>query len=108
MQSHMGRVLCYGRGAVISTSRKQKLNTQSSTNAKLVAVDDMLVLIMWTRLFMKEHGYDEESSIIKQDNKSIILLEENGKKSLSQRTRAINIQYFYITAFYSTVAQVLF
>ena len=32
-----------------------------------------------------------------QDNKSAILLEENGKKSSSKRTRHLNIRYFFIT-----------
>ena len=32
-----------------------------------------------------------------QDNKSAILLETNGKKSSSKRTRALNIRYFFMT-----------
>ena len=46
---------------------------------------------------MEALGYKQNESVIKQDNKSAILLEENGKRSSSQRTRAINIRYFYIT-----------
>jgi hypothetical protein len=34
---------------------------------------------------------------VHQDNKSAILLERNGKRSSSKRTRAINIRYFFIT-----------
>ena len=32
-----------------------------------------------------------------QDNQSAILLENNGKKSSSKRTRHINITYYFIT-----------
>ena len=32
-----------------------------------------------------------------QDNQSAILLENNGKKSSSERTRHINIRYYFIT-----------
>ena len=32
-----------------------------------------------------------------QDNQSAILLEKNGKKSSSKRTRHINIRYYFIT-----------
>ena len=32
-----------------------------------------------------------------QDNKSLILLERNGKASSGKRTRHINIRYFFIT-----------
>ena len=38
-----------------------------------------------------------KSNILNQDNKSTILLLENGKKSSSKRTRAINIRYFFLT-----------
>jgi hypothetical protein len=38
-----------------------------------------------------------ESNVLYQDNKSAILLENNGKRSSSQRTRAINIRYFFVT-----------
>ena len=54
-------------------------------------------LILWTKLFLKEQGYDVMSNVLYQDNKSAILLEKNGKKSSSSRTRAINIHYFFIT-----------
>ena len=38
-----------------------------------------------------------DSNILYQDNKSTILLEKNRKQSSSQRTRAMNIRYFFIT-----------
>ena len=42
--------------------------------------------------------FDEiDKNILYQDNKSAILLEKNGKASSSQRTRAINIRYFFVT-----------
>ncbi len=71
----------YGDGAVQSISRKQKLNTKSSTDSELVGVDDALVMILWTKLFLEEQGYDINSKILYQDNKSAILLERNGKKT---------------------------
>ena len=46
---------------------------------------------------MEEKGYKVSQTILNQDNKSTILLEENGKESSSKRTRHINIQYFFIT-----------
>ena len=45
---------------------------------------------------MEAQGYETEN-ILYQDNKSTILLLENGKKSSSKRTRAINIRYFFLT-----------
>ncbi len=39
MKSHTGAVMTYGGGAAQSISRKQKLNTRSSTEAELVGAN---------------------------------------------------------------------
>jgi hypothetical protein len=52
MKSHTGAVLTLGKGAANTISAKQKLNTRSSTEAELVAADDIVVQAMWTRLFL--------------------------------------------------------
>jgi hypothetical protein len=80
-----------------SISRKQKLNTKSSTESELVGVDDVSVMILWIKLFLEEQGYDINSNMLYQDNKCAILLETNGKKSYGKRTRALNIHYFFLT-----------
>jgi hypothetical protein len=95
-KSHTGAIMTYGQGAVQSISRKQKLNTRSSTESELVGVDDASTPILWTKLFMEAQGYPIEQNIVMQDNKSSILLETNGKRSSSKRTRALNIRYFFI------------
>jgi hypothetical protein len=96
-KSHTGACATLGTGAPISMSRKQKLNTRSSTEAELVAVDDAINIVLWTRLFLEAQGYKVKTNYLYQDNKSAILLEKNGKKSSSKRTRAINIRYFFVT-----------
>ena len=45
-------------------SRKQKLNTRSSTEAELVGVDDAMNLILWTKLFLKAQGYNVASNVL--------------------------------------------
>ena len=54
-------------------------------------------MILWTKLFLEHQGYDIEQNIIYQDNKSTILLKENGRKSAGKRSRALNIRYFFIS-----------
>ena len=83
-------------GSIQSMSRKQKVNTKSSTEAELVAVDDAIGQILWTYYFLLEQGY-KTKTVLHQDNKSAILLEKNGRSSASKRTRHMNIRYFYIT-----------
>ena len=86
-----------GKGIEISKSIKQKLNTSSSTTCELVGVDNLLPKVLWAPLFLEQQGYKIEKKIIYQDNTSAILLENNGKRSSGERTRAPNISYFTIT-----------
>ena len=96
-KSHTGGVMTFGRGAVQNVSRKQKLNTKSSTDVELVAADDLSVMILWTKLFLEAQGYKVEKNILYQDNKSAILLETNGRKRAGKRSRALNVRYFFLT-----------
>ncbi len=81
MRGHTGGGLTIGRGFPIVSSTKQKLNTQSLTESELVGVDDMMPSILWTRYFLKAHGYQVSDNIIFQDNKSTMLLERYGRSS---------------------------
>ena len=56
-RSHTGATLSFGRGSVYSMSSKQKLNTRSSTEVELVGINDVLSMILWTRLFLEAQGY---------------------------------------------------
>ena len=67
-----------GEGAILSFSRKQKLNTASSTEEELVGIADAPGLIMWVKYFMEAQGYNIDSNILLQDKKSTILLAKNG------------------------------
>ena len=96
-KSHTGIDMSMGRGCPINVSQKQKLNTDSSTTAELVGAHAGTTLILWTKLFMEAQGYNVKRNILYQDNKSAILLEVNGKRSSTKRTRALNIRYFFLT-----------
>jgi hypothetical protein len=86
-----------GKGGIYGASTRQKLVTKSSTEAELVGVSDVLPQVLWTRNFLTAQGYHIKDSVVYQDNKSAILLEENGRSSSSKRTRHIDIRYFFIT-----------
>ena len=93
-RSHTGGCLSWGRGSPISVSQKQKLNSRSSTESKIIVVDDVMDKILWTKLFLHDQGVEIDQNVLFQDNQSSIHLEKNGKASSGKRTRAINIQYF--------------
>ena len=52
MRSHTGAALTMGKGALLSMSLKQKINTKSSTEAELVGVDDAMNFVVWSKLFL--------------------------------------------------------
>ena len=97
MRSHTGGAMTLGKGVIYGTSTRQKLNTRSSTEAELVAIDDCMSQVLWTRYFLEAQGYNINGCIIYQDNKSAMLLEQNGRASSSKRTRHINIRYYFVT-----------
>ncbi len=86
-----------GRGFPIVASWKQKLNMKSMTESKLVGIDEIMPIMLWTCYFLLSQGYGIVENLLLQDNKSSILLERNGKASSGKCTRHINIQYFFIT-----------
>jgi hypothetical protein len=97
MRSHTGGAMSLGKGAVYGTSTRQKLNTNSSTEAELVAASDIMPQLLWTRYFLEAQGYDIKENILYQDNQSAMLLEKNGRASSGKKTRHVNIRYYFIT-----------
>jgi len=99
MRSHTGGIMSMGKGAICASSKRQRINTKSSTEAELVGINDVLPQILWTHYFLEAQGYPLlRRTKVYQDNMSTILLGKNGKASSGQRTQHINIRYFFITA----------
>jgi hypothetical protein len=96
MRSHTGGAMSLGRGVIYGTSKCQKLNTKSSTEAEQVGVDDEIPQVLWTLYFLEDQGYKIDDNILYQDNKISILLETNGRGSSGKRTRHLAVQYFFI------------
>jgi hypothetical protein len=97
MKSHTCGAMSLGRGITYGTSRRQKLNTKSSTEAEVVGTNDMLPQMLWTLYFLEAQGYKINNIVLYQDNKSSILLENNGRGSSGKRTRhMVNVRYFFI------------
>ncbi len=67
-----------GTGFPLDKSTKHKLNTRSSTESEVDAVNDLISQILWVRLFLKAQGFAVSDNILYQDIKSAMLLEMNG------------------------------
>jgi len=52
IRSHTGIGVTFGKGFQINISHKQSINTRSSTEAELVAANDAMGHILWTKHFL--------------------------------------------------------
>jgi hypothetical protein len=93
-RSHTGAMMSLGEGLIYSASIQYKLTMKSSTKAGLVAVDDAMPMVLWTRQFLEGQGYTIIDNIVCQDNQSTMLLEKNGQQSSTNRTWHLNIRYY--------------
>jgi hypothetical protein len=97
MRGHTGGCMSLGKGMQLSVSTKQKMNSRSSTETEIIAVDDLMPSLIWTNYFLESQGYTSNNTLLYQDNKSAMLLENNGRKSSSKRTKHINMRFYFIT-----------
>jgi hypothetical protein len=96
MKSHTGGAVSFGRGAVMSKSSKQKLNTKSYKEAELVGASDYLPYSIWAKKFQEAQRHGLKENRFYQDNLSTIRFEKNGQKSCGPNSRHIDIRYFWI------------
>ena len=96
-RSHTGAVMTMGEGAVISLSKKQSMNTRSSTESEVVSADEVVGPMVWARLFLEAQAFEVKKNLLYQDNRSAMLLESNGRKSAGKRSRHLNIRLFFVT-----------
>jgi hypothetical protein len=76
--------------------KKQKLNTKSSTEGEIVGVSDFLPNVIWARMFMEAQGDILKKNTLYQDNQSSMKIILNGRKSSGQKTKHMDIRYFWI------------
>ena len=67
-RSHTASTISIGDGAITSLSRKQGMNTRSSTKVEMVAADEIISQMIWTQLFLELQGYPVKENILYQDN----------------------------------------
>ena len=96
MKSTSGMCVTLGEGFFISSSKVQKLNSKSSTEAEIIAVSDGMNIPLWLADFIFHQGYKKQSVRLEQDNQSCITLLTKGR-STAETTRFIEIRKFWIS-----------
>jgi hypothetical protein len=89
-------IMTLGTGNIYNCSRKQKIDTTSSTKTQLVAAKDIMSQMMWNRHFLLAQGNNITHRILYQDNKSNMLLQMNGLASSSCLPLHINMHFLLI------------
>ena len=96
MKGHTGGVTSAGTGIMHHKTSKQKINTKSSTETEIVGGSDYLSHMIWTKKFIEDQGYKLQRSIYYQDNESAIKMQTNGWRSKGDKSRHIDIRFFFI------------
>jgi hypothetical protein len=82
-----------GKGSLTSKSTKQKIVTKPSTESELVACSDVVSIVSSIKSLVDELKFPIKGVRMHQDNQSTI----HNKKPTSQRTKHIDIRYFFLS-----------
>ena len=80
LRGYTGGMISLGAGAITIGLWKHKINGRSSTDNKLILVNDIMGPVLWALYFIQGQGYTVERNIMFQDNHSTMRLMLNGKK----------------------------
>ena len=96
-RGHTGIIVLLGgtNAPLYVRSAKQKINTRSSTESELVALDEGMVVLQWLRDFLRFLGYSQPPVTVYQDNLSTIWFAEHNY-SRSGRLRHLLVRFYYI------------
>ena len=97
MKGHTGMFAALGQGnaPIVAKSTKQKLNTRSSTESELVALDDTLLHLLWLIQVIAFLGYPQSPVYVYQDNKSTMTVCNTGN-SKSGKLKHMAIRWHFI------------
>lgn len=77
-KSHTSGMLTMGKGCTYGVSSQQRINTKSSMESELVGASNLLPHVVWMRNFLNHQTYGVNESVMYQNNRNSMLLENNG------------------------------
>ena len=81
MKCHTGGVVTFRRGAVTSKSSNKKSNMKSSSEGKVICMNNYVAFLIWFRYFIDGEGYEVTKNVVYQDNQSAIKIKKNRLQS---------------------------
>ena len=97
LKVHSGGMMLLGKVAVSSKSRSHRITSRRSTESEIIGVDDNMPGVISTFPFLKGQFFKVNKNIVYQGNQSAIFVERRGKYLFGNKTRHIDIRYFFIT-----------
>ena len=97
MRGHTGMATTMGKGAILSLSGKQRLDTQSSTESKIAAVDEGIVELLWSQNLLLTQNCPVSDCILFQDNQAGMKSEKHSFTSSGKQTKHFEIQFWFAT-----------
>lgn len=89
-----GILIYIGDSIIDSSSKRQNITAQSSTEAELISLSSTVNSVLWTKHLLEELGFPQQECIIYQDNQSCIQMGQTGK--LTNRTKHLGMRYFNV------------
>ena len=89
LKGQTGATISIKKGCVTSALKKKKIKMTISTINEVVGVQEASPQVLWTKAFLPNQGFEVNKATLYQDNVSAILLEKNGRVSISSRTKKL-------------------
>ena len=95
-KSRTGGCIGFPGAFFIFISCKQSIVTKSSTEAELVAINEVVDHLVWLTALLRElEVIAVHAPVLFQDNRSAIILSESGRGSF-RRSKHIDVRFFYV------------
>lgn len=85
-----------GSAAILAKSKKQKTVADSSAEAELIAVHELVQHLIWVIGVAEEMGYPQTGVPVQQDNQATIKLASKAQNTFKGRSKFINRKYFSV------------
>jgi hypothetical protein len=98
-KGHGGIVITLGSAPIFCKSYKLRHVTLSSTESEISALSEAVTYVVWGRMVLAEFGYTQSKpTIIHQDNKSAILMNNRGGGSF-RKSKHLLVRRLFVNEF---------